>query len=41
MRRSEKLTEKTKRYGPRTVKVKTYRRKDGTLVSSHRRNLPK
>ena len=36
-----KCTEKPPRRGPMTVKVSSYKRKDGTKVDSHKRHTPK
>lgn len=36
-----KCSEKPKRRGPMTVKVSSYKRKDGTKVPNHKRHTPK
>lgn len=41
MARRGKCSEKPKRRGPMTVKVKRYTRKDGTKVPAHKRHTPK
>lgn len=38
---SGKCTERPKRPGPMTVKVKSYTRDDGTRVHSHKRHTPR
>lgn len=41
MKRKGKCSERPRRKGPMTVKVSSYRKKDGTKVDGHKRHKPK
>lgn len=41
MAKRGKCSEKPPRRGPMTVRVKSYRRRDGTFVSAHKRHKPR